>query len=57
MYIDNFRDYVLLDSGQRYAELLVDDFKTLTCQVTSIYDTNCADRICTEPAIKYTACY
>ena len=35
---------------------LVADFEALSCQVTTTFDTSCAARIRTEPAINYTAC-
>ena len=36
---------------------LVADFEALTYQVTTTFDTSCAARIPTAPAINYTACY
>src|SRR5690554_5653799 len=36
---------------------LVADFEALLCQVTTTFDTSCAARIPTAPAINYTACY
>jgi hypothetical protein len=36
---------------------LVADFEALSCQVTTTFDTSCAARICTAPAINYTACW
>jgi hypothetical protein len=36
---------------------LVADFEALSCQVTTTFDTSCAARIPTAPAINYTACY
>jgi hypothetical protein len=35
---------------------LVADFEALSCQVTTAFDTSCAARIPTAPAINYTAC-
>ena len=35
---------------------LVADFEALSCQVTTTFDTGCAARIRTAPAINYTAC-
>ncbi len=42
--------------AQRLAVWLVADFEALTYQVTTTFDTGCAARISTEPAINYTAC-
>jgi len=36
---------------------LVADFEALSYQVTTTFDTSCAARIRTAPAINYTACY
>jgi len=36
---------------------LVADFEALSYQVTTTFDTSCAARILTAPAINYTACY
>jgi hypothetical protein len=36
---------------------LVADFEALTYQVTTTFDTSCAARIRTAPAINYTACW
>ena len=36
---------------------LVADFEALSYQVTTNFDTGCAARIRTAPAINYTACY
>jgi hypothetical protein len=36
---------------------LVADFEALSCQVTTTFDTSCAARIPTAPAINYTACW
>jgi hypothetical protein len=36
---------------------LVADFEALSYQVTTTFDTGCAARIPTVPAINYTACY
>jgi len=36
---------------------LVADFEALSYQVTTTFDTSCAARIPTAPAINYTACY
>jgi hypothetical protein len=36
---------------------LVADFEALSCQVTTTFDTSCAARIRTAPAINYTACW
>jgi hypothetical protein len=36
---------------------LVADFEALCCQVTTTFDTSCAARIPTAPAINYTACW
>ena len=41
---------------QRLAVWLVADFEALSCQVTTTFDTGCAARILTAPAINYTAC-
>jgi len=41
---------------QRLAVWLVADFEALSCQVTTTFDTGCAARIRTAPAINYTAC-
>lgn len=48
----------LLRNGfiQRMAVWLVADFEALSCQVTTTFDTGCAARIRTAPAINYTAC-
>ena len=48
----------LLRNGfiQRMAVWLVADFEALSCQVTTTFDTSCAARIRTAPAINYTAC-
>jgi len=35
---------------------LVADFEALSYQVTTTFDTSCAARIHTAPAINYTAC-
>ena len=35
---------------------LVADFEALSYQVTTTFDTSCIARICTAPAINYTAC-
>ncbi len=35
---------------------LVADFEALSCQVTTTFDTGCAARIRTAPAINYNAC-
>ncbi|WP_213189389.1 hypothetical protein [Cloacibacterium caeni] len=43
-------------SPQRMAVWLVADFEALSCQVTTTFDTGCAARIRTAPAINYTAC-
>jgi len=42
---------------QRLAVWLVADFKALTYQVTTTFDTGCTARMPTAPAINYTACY
>jgi len=36
---------------------LVADFEALSYQVTTTFDTGCAARIRTAPAINYTACW
>jgi hypothetical protein len=36
---------------------LVADFEALSYQVTTTFDTSCAARIPTAPAINYTACW
>jgi len=36
---------------------LVADFEALPCQITTTFDTSCAARIPTAPAINYTACW
>jgi len=36
---------------------LVADFEALSYQVTTTFDTSCATRIRTAPAINYTACW
>ena len=41
---------------QRLAVWLVADFEALSCQVTTAFNTSCAARIPTAPAINYTAC-
>jgi len=41
---------------QRTAVWLVADFEALSYQVTTTFDTSCAARIRTAPAINYTAC-
>ena len=48
----------LLRNGfiQRMAVWLVADFEALSCQVTTTFNTSCAARIPTAPAINYTAC-
>ncbi len=43
--------------GNVWRYVFVADFRALTNQVTTTFDTNCAARIRTTPAIKYTACY
>ncbi len=43
--------------AQRMAVWLVADFEALSCQVTTTFDTSCAARIPTAPAINYTACW
>ena len=47
---------VFLHEAQRMAVWLVADFEALPYQVTTIFDTSCAARITTAPAINYTAC-
>ena len=47
---------LFLHVPQRSAVWLVADFEALTYQVTSTFDTSCAARIRTAPAINYTAC-
>jgi len=42
--------------AQRMAVWLVADFEALSCQITTTFDTSCAARIPTAPAINYTAC-
>ena len=42
---------------QRVAVWLVADFEALSYQVTTTFDTSCAARIPTAPAINYTACW
>jgi hypothetical protein len=44
------------DCCQRLAVWLVADFEALSYQVTTTFDTICAARIPTVPAINYTAC-
>jgi hypothetical protein len=41
----------------RLAVWLVADFEALSYQVTTTFDTSCAARIRTAPAINYTACW
>jgi hypothetical protein len=48
---------VLYACTQRLAVWLVADFEALSYQVTTTFDTGCATRIRTAPAINYTACY
>jgi len=43
--------------AQRLAVWLVADFEALSYQVTTTFDTSCAARIPTAPAINYTACW
>ncbi len=42
---------------QRLAVWLVADFEALSYQITTAFDTSCAARITTAPAINYTACW
>jgi len=46
-----------LPCSQRLAVWLVADFEALSYQVTTTFDTGCAARIRTAPAINYTACW
>jgi len=48
--------YIQTLSDYRMAVWLVADFEALSCQVTTTFDTGCAARIRTAPAINYTAC-
>jgi hypothetical protein len=48
---------LFLNDRQRLAVWLVADFEALSYQVTTTFDTSCAARIPTAPAINYTACW
>jgi len=43
--------------SDRLAVWLVADFEALSYQVTTTFDTSCAARLPTTPAINYTACW
>jgi hypothetical protein len=51
-----FQRWLFLYAAQRLAVWLVADFEALSYQVTTTFDTGCAARIRTAPAINYTAC-
>ena len=53
----NIVQFFCLDVAQRMAVWLVADFEALSYQVTTTFDTSCAARIPTAPAINYTACW
>jgi len=50
-------NFLFYTSIQRMAVWLVADFEVLSYQVTTTFDTSCAARIPTAPAINYTACW